>query len=57
MSIKNPFRITIERYGKNASIEFDHSDITLDEYADALIGVSRAAGWTDKQLEEIGLVE
>ena len=51
--MKQPYRITIEQYDQKVSIEKDHSDITLDEFAEMLYNISMAAGWSEENLKEI----
>ena len=48
-----PYRITIEQYNEKVTIELDHSDIKIDEYADLLRRLSLAAGWDFDQVDKI----
>ena len=38
--IKEPFRITIEQYDHKITFEYDHSDITFDDYIEAVRAVT-----------------
>ena len=51
--MNGPYRITIEQYDQKVTIEKSNSDITMDEYQEMLISISRAAGWQDSQVQDI----
>ena len=51
--MNRPYRITIEQYDQKVTIEKSNSDITMDEYQEMLMSISRAAGWQDSQVQDI----
>lgn len=51
--MSEPYRITIEHYDMKVTVEKSNSDISIDEYREMLIGISKAAGWGDSLVEQI----
>ena len=51
--MSEPYRITIEHYDMKVTIEKSNSDITMDEYQEMLMSISRAAGWQYSQVQDI----
>ena len=53
MKDNTPFKVSIEHWGTKITIERDRLDITWDEYVELLKNVSRAAGWGEKNINEL----
>jgi len=53
MKGNGPFKISVEHWDTKITIEKDHSDITWDEYVELLRDVSRAAGWSYGDVDEL----
>jgi|TARA_R110000822_G_scaffold69985_6_gene169575 hypothetical protein len=55
--MSEPYKITIQQYDTKVSIEKDHSDISLEDFAEMLYNISKAAGWSEEQLKDIFIDE
>jgi len=56
--MNGPYRITIEQYDQKVTIEKSNSDITMDEYQEMIMSISRAAGWGESQVDLIfGIID
>ena len=55
--MSKPYKITIQQYDTKVSIEKDHSDISLEDFAEMLYHISKAVGWSEEQLKDIFIDE
>lgn len=51
--IDKEYKVTITRGELSVSVGINHTDITLEEFAELLRAVSVLAGWTESQVDEI----
>tara|TARA_R110000787_G_scaffold254175_1_gene359479 strand:+ start:412 stop:582 length:171 start_codon:yes stop_codon:yes gene_type:complete len=56
--MSEPYRITIEHYDMKVTVEKSNSDISIDEYQEMIMSISRAAGWQESQVKDIfGIID
>jgi len=53
MKDNTPFKLSVKHWGTKITISKDRSDLHFEEYVEMLRELSRAIGWSEKDINEL----